>query len=42
MGSLVDGVANAVDGGGSGAPGLSELAEVLRGEVSRFVSKARH
>jgi methyl-accepting chemotaxis protein len=42
MSSLVDGVASAVDGGGdTGAQGLSELAEVLRSEVSRFLTMAR-
>jgi methyl-accepting chemotaxis protein len=40
MSSLVNGIATAVDGG-SGTSGLSQLAEVLRSEVSRFVSTAR-
>ncbi|PRY31321.1 methyl-accepting chemotaxis protein [Pseudosporangium ferrugineum] len=42
MSGLVDGVAAAVDGGqDAGTAGLSRLAEVLRGEVHRFVSMAR-
>ncbi len=39
---LIDGIAVAVDGGGaSGTTGLSQLAEVLRAEVTRFLSTAR-
>ncbi|GIE31104.1 hypothetical protein Ait01nite_041490 [Actinoplanes italicus] len=44
MSRLVDGIANAVDGGPGaleGQAGLAQLAEVLRGEVNRFVSTAR-
>jgi methyl-accepting chemotaxis protein len=42
MSNLVDGIAQAVDGGhSSGTAGLSQLAEVLRSEVSRFVATAR-
>jgi methyl-accepting chemotaxis protein len=41
MSRLVDGIANAVDGGAGGQTGLAQLAEVLRGEVNRFVSTAR-
>ncbi|GAB1642715.1 methyl-accepting chemotaxis protein [Krasilnikovia sp. MM14-A1259] len=42
MSSLVDGIALAVDGGrGAGSTGLSQLAEVLRSEVNRFVTTAR-
>ncbi|WP_305782993.1 methyl-accepting chemotaxis protein [Symbioplanes lichenis] len=42
MASLVNGIAAAVDGGhDSGTAGLSNLAEVLRAEVHRFVSMAR-
>jgi methyl-accepting chemotaxis protein len=41
MSRLVDGIANAVDGGPAGDAGLSQLAEVLRGEVNRFVTTAR-
>ncbi|MFF5083472.1 methyl-accepting chemotaxis protein [Actinoplanes sp. NPDC000266] len=42
MSGLVDGIAQAIDGGHeSGLSGLSQLAEVLRGEVTRFVSSAR-
>ena len=42
MSGLVDGIAAAVDGGhDSGTAGLSQLAEVLRGEVHRFVTRAR-
>jgi methyl-accepting chemotaxis protein len=42
MGGLVNGIATAVDGGHeSGTAGLSQLAEVLRSEVHRFVTTAR-
>ncbi|MFG1602569.1 methyl-accepting chemotaxis protein [Actinoplanes sp. NPDC049265] len=42
MGNLVNGIAAAVDGGHeSGTAGLSQLAEVLRSEVHRFVNSAR-
>jgi methyl-accepting chemotaxis protein len=42
MSSLVDGIASAVDGGGHGdTSGLSQLAEVLRSEVNRFLVMAR-
>ncbi|GAB2573345.1 hypothetical protein Aab01nite_19840 [Paractinoplanes abujensis] len=42
MSGLVNGIATAVDGGGApGTAGLSQLAEVLRSEVSRFVTTAR-
>jgi methyl-accepting chemotaxis protein len=42
MGGLVNGIASAVDGGhDSGTAGLSQLAEVLRSEVNRFVTTAR-
>ncbi|WP_127497515.1 methyl-accepting chemotaxis protein [Actinoplanes solisilvae] len=42
MSGLVNGIASAVDGGSAqGTAGLSQLAEVLRAEVSRFVSTAR-
>jgi methyl-accepting chemotaxis protein len=42
MGNLVTGIASAVDGRHeSGLTGLSQLAEVLRSEVHRFVSTAR-
>ncbi|MEU8236687.1 methyl-accepting chemotaxis protein [Actinoplanes missouriensis] len=42
MSSLVDGIARAVDGGQDvGSGGLSQLAEVLQGEVSRFVTMIR-
>ncbi|MBL7255196.1 chemotaxis protein [Actinoplanes sp. LDG1-01] len=42
MSGLVNGIATAVDGGGApGTAGLSQLAEVLRSEVSRFVATAR-
>ncbi|WP_306203751.1 methyl-accepting chemotaxis protein [Actinoplanes sp. RD1] len=42
MANLVNGIAAAVDGGhDSGTAGLSNLAEVLRAEVHRFVSMAR-
>ncbi|MBM2617453.1 chemotaxis protein [Actinoplanes sp. LDG1-06] len=42
MSGLVNGIAIAVDGGGApGTAGLSQLAEVLRSEVSRFVTTAR-
>ncbi|GAB1694059.1 methyl-accepting chemotaxis protein [Krasilnikovia sp. M28-CT-15] len=42
MSGLVDGIATAVDGGRSaGTTGLSQLAEVLRSEVNRFVTTAR-
>ncbi|SNY74759.1 methyl-accepting chemotaxis protein [Paractinoplanes atraurantiacus] len=42
MSGLVNGIAQAIDGGhDSGMSGLSQLAEVLRGEVTRFVSSAR-
>ncbi|MCA2217307.1 methyl-accepting chemotaxis protein [Wangella sp. NEAU-J3] len=42
MGTLVSGIAAAVDGRhDSGLTGLSQLAEVLRSEVHRFVSTAR-
>ena len=41
MSRLVDGIAYAVDGGAAGDGGLSQLAEVLRGEVNRFVTTAR-
>jgi methyl-accepting chemotaxis protein len=40
MRSLTNGIAVAVDGG-EGLQGLSQLAEVLRAEVSRFVATAR-
>jgi methyl-accepting chemotaxis protein len=40
MSGLTNGIAAAVDGG-HGMDGLSQLAEVLRGEVSRFVETAR-
>ncbi|MEU4422594.1 methyl-accepting chemotaxis protein [Actinoplanes sp. NPDC024001] len=40
--SLIDGIAAAVDGGGAaGNAGLSQLAEVLRAEVTRFLTTAR-
>jgi methyl-accepting chemotaxis protein len=39
---LIDGIAVAVDGGAAaGTTGLSQLAEVLRAEVSRFVATIR-
>ncbi|WP_324291258.1 methyl-accepting chemotaxis protein [Paractinoplanes pyxinae] len=42
MSGLVNGIAAAVDGGSAhGMAGLSQLAEVLRSEVNRFVSTAR-
>jgi len=42
MSGLVNGIASAVDGGhDSGTAGLSQLAEVLRSEVNRFVASAR-
>ncbi|MBB2947107.1 methyl-accepting chemotaxis protein [Actinoplanes lutulentus] len=42
MSELVDGIASAVDGNREpGQPGLSQLAEVLRAEVTRFVAKVR-
>ena len=42
MSGLVNGIATAVDGGhDSGTAGLSQLAEVLRSEVHRFVTLAR-
>jgi hypothetical protein len=42
MSGLTTGIAAAVDGGGAhGTAGLSQLAEVLRSEVSRFVATAR-
>ena len=41
MSGLTSGIAVAVDGG-HGTNGLSQLAEVLRAEVSRFVETARH
>ncbi|GAA0508958.1 hypothetical protein Ade02nite_62440 [Paractinoplanes deccanensis] len=42
MSGLVNGIAAAVDGGGAeGTAGLSQLAEVLRSEVNRFVTTAR-
>jgi methyl-accepting chemotaxis protein len=42
MSGLVSGIAIAVDGGhDSGTAGLSQLAEVLRSEVHRFVTMAR-
>jgi methyl-accepting chemotaxis protein len=42
MSGLVNGIAIAVDGGhDSGTAGLSQLAEVLRSEVHRFVTTAR-
>jgi len=42
MSGLVNGIAAAVDGGSAhGMTGLSQLAEVLRSEVNRFVSTAR-
>ncbi|MEU4561275.1 methyl-accepting chemotaxis protein [Actinoplanes sp. NPDC023936] len=42
MSGLVDGIARAVDGGEDVASGgLSQLAEVLQGEVSRFVTMIR-
>jgi methyl-accepting chemotaxis protein len=42
MSELVDGIANAVDGNQvPGQPGLSQLAEVLRAEVTRFVAMVR-
>jgi methyl-accepting chemotaxis protein len=42
MSTLVNGIAQAVDGGhDSGTAGLSQLAEDLRSEVHRFVSTAR-
>ena len=42
MSELVDGIASAVDGNRDhGQPGLSQLAEVLRAEVTRFVAKVR-
>ncbi|MCM4076775.1 methyl-accepting chemotaxis protein [Paractinoplanes hotanensis] len=42
MSGLVNGIAAAVDGGSEhGMTGLSQLAEVLRSEVNRFVSTAR-
>ena len=40
MSGLTNGIAAAVDGG-HGLDGLSQLAEVLRSEVSRFVATAR-
>jgi methyl-accepting chemotaxis protein len=43
MSGLVNGIAAAVDGGhDSGTAGLSQLAEVLRSEVHRFVAMARN
>jgi methyl-accepting chemotaxis protein len=43
MSGLVNGIAVAVDGGhDSGTAGLSQLAEVLRSEVHRFVAMARN
>ncbi|GAA4592322.1 methyl-accepting chemotaxis protein [Actinoplanes octamycinicus] len=40
--NLIDGIAVAVDGGGAaGTTGLSQLAEVLRAEVTRFLTTAR-
>ncbi|KUL40648.1 methyl-accepting chemotaxis protein [Actinoplanes awajinensis] len=40
--NLIDGIAVAVDGGGAaGTTGLSQLAEVLRAEVTRFLATAR-
>jgi methyl-accepting chemotaxis protein len=42
MGSLVTGIAGAIDGGhGSDSAGLSQLAEVLRSEVQSFVTTVR-
>ncbi|MCU7724665.1 methyl-accepting chemotaxis protein [Actinoplanes sp. KI2] len=41
MSGLTSGIAIAVDGG-QGMDGLSQLAEVLRAEVIRFVETARH
>jgi methyl-accepting chemotaxis protein len=42
MSGLTNGIATAVDGGGpDGTSGLSQLAGVLRSEVSRFVATAR-
>ncbi|WP_299033714.1 methyl-accepting chemotaxis protein [uncultured Pseudokineococcus sp.] len=47
MDSMVEGVSVAVDGGGEhggaadGAPGLAQLAEVLRAEVARFLAVLR-
>ncbi|HWS36355.1 MAG TPA: methyl-accepting chemotaxis protein [Actinoplanes sp.] len=41
MSRLVDGIADAVDGRTGDRTGLTQLAEVLRGEVNRFVSTAR-
>ncbi|GGQ38547.1 methyl-accepting chemotaxis protein [Couchioplanes azureus] len=42
MSGLIDGIATAIDGHAeSGTAGLSRLAEVLRGEVHRFVTMAR-
>jgi len=41
MSGLTNGIAVAVDGG-HGTNGLSQLAEVLRAEVSRFVNQARN
>ncbi|MFI7546323.1 methyl-accepting chemotaxis protein [Actinoplanes sp. NPDC049599] len=42
MSGLVNGIAAAIDGGhDSGTAGLSQLAEVLRSEVHRFVTLAR-
>jgi methyl-accepting chemotaxis protein len=42
MSGLINGIAAAVDGGGAvGNTGLSQLAEVLRSEVNRFVTTAR-
>ncbi|MDY7084852.1 MAG: methyl-accepting chemotaxis protein [Actinomycetota bacterium] len=42
MGGLVEGIARAVDGGAeTDASGLSQLAEVLRNEVLRFVTSVR-
>ncbi|MFF5293551.1 methyl-accepting chemotaxis protein [Paractinoplanes globisporus] len=41
MSGLTSGIAVAVDGG-HGTDGLSQLAEVLRAEVSRFVNQARN
>jgi methyl-accepting chemotaxis protein len=42
MSGLVNGIAAAVDGGhDAGTAGLSQLAEVLRSEVHRFVTLAR-
>ncbi|MEU4562900.1 methyl-accepting chemotaxis protein [Actinoplanes sp. NPDC023936] len=41
MSGLVDGIAYAVEGGPGTDAGLARLAEVLRGEVNRFVATAR-